>query len=69
MVCCFGDLGDQSLDFGDFGRVCGDGDGFCACAEIGQRVEGCDCFIARGGFARGDVDFGAPCLEKSLGKC
>lgn len=57
MVCCFGDFGDQAIDFGDLGGVCGDRDGFCAGAQIGEGVEGCDGFVAGGGFARGDVDF------------
>ena len=58
---------DQRLDIGDLGAVGGDGDRGGAGAEIGQGVEGFAGGGAGGGFARGDVDFGAAGLEEAGG--
>ena len=65
VVGVFRDEGGESLDFGYFGEVSGDGDGFCAGALVGEGVEGCDGFVAGFGFARGDVDLGAAGLHQA----
>lgn len=60
------DLLHQPLDFSDLRTVCRDGDGLCAWALVGKGVEGGAGLIAGGGFAGGDVDFGAAGLEEAV---
>lgn len=59
MVCRLADLGYEALDLGDFAAVCWDGIGFCIRGLVWEGIEGCAGFVAGGGFAGGDVDFGA----------
>ena len=61
-------LPNQPLHAPDRRAVRGHGDGPGAGGKVGERVEGLDGRVARGGFARGDVDFGAACLEESGGE-
>lgn len=66
-VCaCLMDFGNEPLDLGDFGAVGWDGDCAGIRAQVREGVEGGGGFGAGGGFARGDVDFGAACLEETL---
>lgn len=58
-------LSDQPVQLVHARVVRGDGDGFCAGLLVGEGVEGIDGFVAGGGFAGGDVDLGAACLEES----
>lgn len=44
----------------------GDGDGARRGALVGEGVEGVDGLVAGGGFAGGDVDFGAAGLEEAV---
>lgn len=57
-------FGHQAHDLGGFGNVGGDGDGF---AGEGEGVEGGAGGGAGGGFARGDEDFCAACLDQAGG--
>lgn len=61
-----GDLLHEGTDAGDLRGVGWDGDGFCAWLETWEGVEGCASLFARGGFARGDVDFRSPGLQESV---
>ena len=55
----------QPFHVGDLGGVGGDGDGLGAGALVGEGVERGAGGVAGGGFAGGDVDFGAACLEEA----
>lgn len=76
MVGCLGHLGGETAQFLDLGAVGRDGDRLCAGSFVGEGVESCDGFVAGLLLARGDVDFGAACLEEpvtmtrvELGRC
>ena len=64
MVGRLGHFPHESLDVSDLGAVGGDGDGAGAWADVGEGVESGAGGVAGGGFAGGDVDFGAACLHE-----
>ena len=61
----FAGFGDEVLDAGDFGDVCGNGDRAGVGRKVGEGVEGCAGFVAGGGFAGGYYYKGAACLEET----
>lgn len=60
-----GDFGHEPLDFGHFGAVGGDRDGFRSGCEVRERIEGRAGGFASGGFAGGDVDAVGAGLEEA----
>jgi len=67
MICRLSDLLHQTLHARELGAVCWHRDGFRAWCEVRKRVEGSDGFVARGGFAGRDIDFGGAGLEEAVG--
>ena len=60
------DLAGQTLDLRHLRQVGRHGDRDRVGPFVRQRVEGAHGFVARAGFARGDVDFGAAGLEEAV---
>ena len=65
MIGCLRHFSDEALNFGDFCGIGGDGYGAGIGVLVWQSVEGGAGGVAGGGFAGGDVDFGAPDLKET----
>ena len=65
MICCLRDFSDEALDLRNFGGVGRNGYGAGIWMLVWESVEGGAGGVAGGGFAGGDVDFGAPGLKKT----
>lgn len=66
MIRCLFHFLDQTLYTGNLCTVGGHSYRSSARSLIGKGIEGGASFIAGGGFARGDIDLRASCLEKAM---